>query len=181
MRLLLGLIGLVALGSVAARAGEQFKLGPEHKLLASLAGTWDAKAKAWFDPTKKEPDESTGVMKREVILGGNFLKEEYEGKMLDQTFKGIGLLGFDPQKKKFTLVWVDNFAPTTMFSTGTYDKSKKAITYIGEEEHSGKKMKSRDVLTILGDNEALFEMYRQPAEDGGKEFKVLEIRYTRRK
>ena len=65
----------------------------------------------------------------------------------------------------------------------TYDAAKKTFTYQSEDfdPASGKKMKGRDILRIDGDDQQTFEMYRQPAEVEGKEFKVLEIVYTRKK
>src|SRR5262245_6517189 len=73
------------------------KPGPEHKLLAKMAGTWDARVKAYFDPSKP-PAESTGVMKRDMILDGRFLREEYTGDIAGSPFRGLGLVGYDVPK-----------------------------------------------------------------------------------
>src|SRR5262245_48735757 len=67
--------------------------GPEHKILESLSGTYGAKVKAYFEPGKP-PEESTGVMKRKMLMGGRYLQEEYEGKIGPESFSGMGLVGF---------------------------------------------------------------------------------------
>jgi hypothetical protein len=158
------------------------KPGPEHKLLASLAGTYEAKVKAYFDPTKG-PDESTGTMQRKMIMQGRFLQELYDGKAMGQPFYGMGIMGYDKLKKKYTSAWIDTMSTSIMTSLGTYDADKKTFTSVGEDvdPYTGKKMKLRDVFKIVSDKEQLLEMYRGPAEGEGAEFKVLEIHYTRKK
>src|SRR5947207_1231 len=66
------------------------KPGPEHKILASLEGVFEAKVKAYFDPSKPA-DESTGILERRMIMGGRFLQEKYDGKVMGQPFFGMGL------------------------------------------------------------------------------------------
>src|ERR1051326_8300687 len=70
------------------------KRGPEHKVLQSLVGNYDAKVKFWMDPSKP-PTETTGVMNRKMILGGNFLQENSKGKFMDKPFAGMGAVGYD--------------------------------------------------------------------------------------
>lgn len=182
----MGLAALLAGPSLPAgekkELPEMGKPGPEHKLLASLSGTFDAQVKAWFPPGKG-PTESTGVMKRKMIMGGRFLQELYEGKMLDKNFFGMGIMGYDTHKKKYTAVWVDSMTTSTMITQGTYDADKKTFTFTGEEINpfDGKKIKTRDEFQLVSDNEQLLNMYRQPTEGDAKEFKVLEIRLTRKK
>jgi len=158
------------------------KPGPEHKILATLEGSFHATVKAYFDPTKP-PDESTGTMERRMIMGGRFLQERYEGKALGQPFFGMGLTGYDKTKKKYNAVWVDTMSTSIMNSLGTYDAYKKTFTYLSEDfdPFMGKKMKGRDVLTIVSDKEQHQEMFRSPAEGEGPEMKVLEIKYVRKK
>jgi hypothetical protein len=157
------------------------KPGREHKLLASLAGVYEAKVKAYFDPSKA-PEETTGTMERKMIMGGRFLQEKFEGKAMGQPFHGMGIMGYDKLKKKYTAVWIDTMTTSIMHSLGTYDADKKTFTYFSDEidPYTGKKMKTRDVLKIVSAKEELQEMYSQPSEGGGAEVKVLEIRYTRK-
>ncbi len=156
--------------------------GPEHKILENLAGTYTAKVKAFYDPGKP-PEESIGVMKRKLLLGGRFVQEDYEGKIGPETFTGMGLIGFDRIRKKYVITWIDSMSTGFMTSEGTYDADKKAFTYLSEDVDpaTGKKMKGRDTLRFDSDDQQTFEMYRRPLDEGAKEFKVLEIVYTRKK
>lgn len=154
--------------------------GPEHKVLERLTGTYSAKVKAYFEPGKP-PEESAGVMKRRMLMEGRYLQEEYDGKIGDESFSGMGLVGFDKIKKKYVVTWIDSMSTGFMSSEGTYDAAKKTLTYISEDidPNTGKKTKGRDVLRMDSDDRQTFEMYRM--DDAGKEFKVLEIVYTRKK
>ena len=155
--------------------------GPEHKLLEALAGTYAAKVKAWVEPGK-DPELSDGAMKRKMLYGGRYLLEEFEGKLGPEPLSGMGFVGFDKSRKKFVLAWIDSMSTGFMTSEGTYDAAKKTFTYLSEDiDPTGKKMKGRDVLRIDSADQQTFEVYRQPLEEGAKEFKVLEIIYTRKK
>jgi len=161
--------------------GDPSAPGPEHKLLEELAGTYAAKLRAWVEPDK-EPEKSEGVMKRKMLFGGRFLQEEFEGKLGSETLNGMGLIGFDKFKKKYVLAWIDSMSTGFMTSEGTYDAAKKTFTYLSEDvDPSGKKMKGRDILRVDSADQQTFEVYRQPLDEGAKEFKVLEIIYTRKR
>ena len=155
--------------------------GPEHKVLGTLVGSWDAKVKFYFpDPTK--PSESKGTMTRKLILGGNFLHESFQGEFVGKKFAGVALIGFDVNKKIFETVWCDSMSTSMTLSKGTYHPEKKTLISVGEEfePDSKKKVKTRDVLRIVGPDEQSLEMYRQP-EGEEKEFKIMEIVFTRKK
>ncbi len=99
--LIVGLVGVLFV--VPISAGDKKKeepsfpavnLGPEHKVLETLTGVYDARVKLYLDPTKPA-SESTGVMTRRMIHGGNYLAESYQGTFFGKPFSGTGLVGFD--------------------------------------------------------------------------------------
>lgn len=154
--------------------------GPEHKLLASFAGTWDAKVKYFINSAK--PIESDGVMTRTMILDGNYLQESFKGSFVGKGFSGIALIGYDYHKDKFMTTWCDNMSTSMRLTRGSYDLKKKAIISVGEEfePNTKKTMKIRDVLRLISADEQVLEMYALP-DGADKEFKVMEVHYTRRK
>lgn len=154
------------------------KPGEEHKMLAKSAGTWKSHVKFWMKPGEA-PDESDGIMKKKMVMGGRFLQEDYVGKFGDEKFTGAGLIGYDTRKKKYVNTWADSMSTGIMTAEGTYDPETKTFTYISDQVNpiTGKDMKSRDVLRIVNDNEQVFEMYWQLGKDN--EFKVMEITYKR--
>jgi hypothetical protein len=153
--------------------------GLEHKVLESLVGTWDARIKHYVNPDK--PAEYKGVMTRTMILGGNFLQESFQGEFAGKKFAGLGIIGFDYNKDKFTTTWHDSMSTSMTLTLGVFDSRKKTLTSTGEEfePNTKKTMKVRDVLKIISADEQVLEMYRRPA--GEKEdYKIMEVRYTRR-
>lgn len=156
------------------------KPGPEHKFLASMEGAWTANVKSWFGPG--EPKESTGTMDRKMIMGRRYLQESFKGEFLGTKFEGMGIVAYDVNKKKYVTTWIDNMTTGISMMQGTYDTDSKTLTSLGEEDNPamGGKMKTRDVLKITSADEQRFEMFRTPLKTG-KEFKVMEITYTRKK
>jgi hypothetical protein len=168
---------------------ELSKLNENHKLLASLDGTWDCNVKMWMDgDTSKKPDVSKSTAVRKSIMDGRYVIMDVTGKMempgpdgkkKEITFKGQGTEGYDNVKKKFVGTWVDNMGTGIMMSEGDYDPATKSFTYTGEiEAIPGMKQKIREVVKITDKDHMDFEWYE---DRGGKEMKTMEINYTKKK
>ena len=60
---------------------ELAKLNDNHKLLASLDGTWSFVVKMWMDgDTSKKANESKGTAVRKSIMDGRFKRNERNRK-----------------------------------------------------------------------------------------------------
>jgi hypothetical protein len=160
-----------------------------HKLLASLDGTWSYTVKMWMNPDPNaKPDESKGTAVRKSIMDGRFSVMDVTGKMempgpdgkkKEMTFKGMGIEGYDNVKKKFIGTWCDNMGTGLMMSEGTYDPATKTFTYTGEYEGiPGMKQKIREVVKLTDKDHMNFEWYE---DRGGQEAKTMEINYIRKK
>ena len=170
-----------------AQMMELSKLNENHKLLASLDGTWNCNVKMWMDgDTSKKPDVSKSTAVRKSIMDGRYVIMDVTGKMempgpdgkkKEMTFKGQGTEGYDNVKKKFVGTWMDSMGTGIMMSEGDYDPATKTFTYTGEfEMMPGMKQKLREVLKITDKDHMDFEYYE---DRGGKEMKTMEIAYTR--
>jgi hypothetical protein len=168
---------------------ELAKLNENHKLLASLAGTWSYTVKMWMNPDPNaKPEVSKGTAVRKSTMNGRYFVMDVtgkmqmpgaDGKMKDMTFKGMGIEGYDNVKKKFIGTWVDNMGTGIMMSEGDYDPATKTFTYTGEYEAiPGMKQKIREVVKITDKDHHVFEWYE---DRGGQEAKTMEIAYTRKK
>jgi hypothetical protein len=166
---------------------ELAKLGENHKLLESLAGTWSYNVTMWMAPGAP-PSKSTGTGVRKAMMGGRYFTFEVtgkmnmpgaDGKMKDFEFKGMALEGYDNVKKKFVATWCDNMGTGIALSEGSYDAATKTFTYMGDYEMMpGMKTKFREVIKVVDANHHNFEYY----EDRGQgEMKSMEISYTRKK
>jgi Protein of unknown function (DUF1579) len=155
--------------------------GPQHKLLNPIAGTWNFTAKFWMDPSAP-PMDSKGIAVRKWILGGRFLTDEIEATGFGpEGFRGFGIMGYDNIQQKFNSFWVDSMTTAMSTSTGTADSAGKVFTYHKEDVDpvSKQKIKGRDVVTIETNDRHTMVMYK--ALPDGKEMKVGEIVFTRKK
>jgi hypothetical protein len=152
--------------------------GEQHKLLASMAGTWNTTTKEWMDPNKP-PEESTGSCKQTMVLGGRFLQQECTGTMMGQPFNGMGVTGYDNHTKKYQATWMDSMGTGIYFFEGSAGDDGKTITMESHyDDPMAGPMKLRAVTKIIDPNTEIFEMYG--TDKSGQEMKMLEIRYSRK-
>jgi len=153
--------------------------GAPHKLLASMAGSWNARVKSWMEPGSP-PSESTGTSEARMILGGRFLHEEFSGDMMGTPFQGMGITGYDNHARKYVSAWIDSMGTALLYCEGTAGTESNTITTECRHEDPVKgPMNWRTFTRILDNDNHVFEMYA--AERGGKEEKVLEITYSRKR
>jgi hypothetical protein len=159
--------------------------GEFHKHLEPLVGKWTYEVH-WQMSPDAPPTTSKGTGEYKWILDGRYLQQETAGAQPEgpdgTVMKGLGLTGYDNLKKQYFGVWIDNMGTALMAGYGTCDPDGKVITMTGEgsDPMSGKTdQKWRSVLRIESKDKHVFEMYSPDA--GGKEFKCMEITYTRAK
>jgi hypothetical protein len=154
--------------------------GPEHELLASMAGTWNAAIKSWTEPDKP-PMENTGTSEHKMILGGRFLQQEFKGEMMGSPFTGMGITGYDNHTSKYVSTWIDSMGTGILFFEGTGgENGHRTITQESRYDDPFKgPMTWRSVTRVVDENTHLFEMYS--IDKSGKEEKMMEITYTRKR
>lgn len=152
--------------------------GENHKVLNALVGNWDYAMKWWMAP-ESEPAMSKGTNEIKWILGGRFLQDWTKGTSMGQPFEGMGLTGFDNGKKKYQATWIDNMGTGILTSESTYDPVKKIFTEHGRFTDPTGEISFRGKIKLIDNDHYVYEMYT-PGKDG-KEFRMLEISYTRKK
>jgi hypothetical protein len=102
------------------------------------------------------------------------------GTSLGQPFEGMGIIGYDNGKEEYIMLWIDNMGTGFMTSAGQYDPAAKTLTEQGQISCPVKgQMPFRGVTTMIDNDHYTYEMF-SPGDDG-KEFRVMEILYTRSK
>jgi uncharacterized lipoprotein len=154
--------------------------GTEHAQLAKWNGRWNAEVTMWETPGAK-PSSATMQTKNEMILGGRYQRSTNSGKMMGMDFEGISVTGYDNARKVFISNWIDNMGTGIMNMEGTWDEATKTITFAGKMVNpmTLKEESERETFTIMDDDHQLMQMYG-PGPDG-KEFKTMQIHYTRLK
>jgi len=158
------------------------KPGEHHKHLKQFVGTWRQKG-YWQITPDATPHEITGECKAELILGGRFVQQKVTGPSMTEEqgppFEGMGIIGYDNYKQKYTSVWMDSMSTSMFTLEGTCRMDGKVLTLEAEYEDpmTGSKRSSRSIYRFLGPDRYVMEMFE--TDPDGKEFKSLEITYTR--
>ena len=151
--------------------------GADHEMLKQFAGSWKTVTKAWMGPG--EPQVSQGMADKTVILGGRFLKEEYNGIFMGEPFSGVGLTGYDMLKKEYIGNWVDTMGTGQMIMKGKADASGKALAWTATApDPMTMKDKQYRMITKIVDNNTHTFSFMEMVE--GKEVTTMEITYTRK-
>ena len=88
---------------------EMPKPGPEHQVLARLAGRWKGAEKMYPSPWAPEGSDAVGIIEAEMQIDGFFLISNYKQTVGgQQTFLGHGVYGWDAQKQSYTMHWFDS-------------------------------------------------------------------------
>jgi hypothetical protein len=160
---------------------EAAKPGPEHAKLEPLAGSWTYTCKCWMDPSQP-PMESKGTIERRWVLGGRFLEEKIAGTGFDGKpgFEGLGLIGFDNGRQKYTMTWNSTACTGTCTGLGSADESGQTFTFHTEAfcPVQKKVIKSRDQLRFESADRTVAETYML---EEGQEFRMMEIVAVRKK
>lgn len=153
--------------------------GEMHKMMENCNGEWVSEMTMWMAPDAP-PTQNTSACTNKMILGGRYQQSEHKGNFDGMPFEGISTTGFDNAKKKFVSTWIDNMGSGMMYMEGTYDAASKTMSCSGKQVDpvSGKDMDVRQTLTFVDNDHQTMEMFMTPV--GGKEYKNMEIKYTRK-
>jgi len=153
--------------------------GPEHAIVARDAGAWKATVDNRMDPARPT-DDSKATETGALCCGGMFLVTDFTGKERDRPFSGHGLLGYDPQKKKFVRAWIDTGDRALSLSEGDYDAARETLTLqVPQPDDHGGTVILREVLEWKGSDQRLLRLFVPGPE--GQETPGLTIKYRRAK
>jgi uncharacterized protein DUF1579 len=149
------------------------KPGPEHEILKSEAGTWDAKIEMM---SPNGTMTSSGVETARVGCGGLCLITDFKGEMMPgMSFEGHGTSVYDSTKKKYVGTWADSMSQGLMISEGTWDPAAKTMTSMMEgPDMTGAIVKMKGVVEHKDANTRVFTMYNPDGAVG------MKITYTRK-
>ena len=155
--------------------------GEQHKLLAKTTGTWSAEVTHWMGEGAP-PQKATGTSVNTMLYGGRYQHSKFSGDMMGMPYEGSVTMGYDNTEKKYFSTWIDNMSTAMMISWGTWDDASKSITMTGTMKNpvDGRNCDLKEVYKIVDDNTHVMELYG-PDPKTGNEYKMMEIKYTRKK
>ena len=158
------------------------KPGKMHEMMASWNGTWSGETTIW-DYEGATPMQSPSIAVNSMIVGGKYQSSKHTGNMMGMPFEGLSITGYDNATKQFVSTWIDNWGTGIMNMAGTWDEATKTMTLSGTMPdicRPGKECTFREVFTIVDDNMQNMVMYG-PDPKTGKEYKVMEMKMSRKK
>ena len=154
-------------------------ISDHHKMLAKATGTWAGETTMWM-ADGAPPTKSTTTSTTKMLYNGLYQESTHSGDMMGMPFEGRSLTGYDNMKKEFFSTWIDNMGSGIYVMTGQMDETGKKLTLTGTMKcMNGQDATMREVFTFTDDNNHLLEMYG-PDPKTGKEYKNMEIKYTRK-
>jgi hypothetical protein len=155
---------------------ESARPGPHHLELQKLVGTWKCEIKCWSD-ADAEPSVTRGEAHYATVLGGRFLREEFDGELHDARVQGIGYLGYNKASGKFESTWMDTMCTGMLRLAGTETVRGKLWRLEGTHAApDGRVTKTRVNFRQIDADHRVLEMH---CDRGEGEFKAMEIAYTR--
>lgn len=153
--------------------------GDMHKMLSKYNGKWTATTKMWMAPGQP-PMESMAEVTNDMHMGDRYQKSTYSGDFGGMPFMGESTTGYDNTRKVFTNTWLDNMGTGIMYSEGTWNGATQSVEFKGTatDPMAGKATPFREVMTFTNAETYKMEMYN---EMDGKEYKSMEITFTRKK
>lgn len=154
--------------------------GEMHEWLCADAGTWNGKATSWWFPGA-DANHCDCTFTVTPMMGGRFVQAQLAADWPGMgPFTGFSITGFDNVSGQFQSTWVDSCGTGMMIGTGELSSDKTTLTFNYTFNCPFKKgpVNFRETVTRTGPNSHTMEMWG-PAPDTGKEFKMMEISYTR--
>lgn len=147
--------------------------GEAHAVLGKLVGKWKTEMTVMGAP----PTEGKAECK--WILGELYIQQTFSGNMMGMPFEGLGLMGYDNYKKKYTSTWVDSMSTTKNDAEGMLDQTGKVLSFWGtmDEYLTGEHDKPvKYVFDMSQDDVMKFEIHDLAI---GENSVVVSIKYTR--
>jgi hypothetical protein len=154
--------------------------GDMHKMLAKSDGEWNGEVTMWMYPGAPEEKSKTTAVNK-MIMNGLYQEANHSGNMMGMPFSGKSIVAYDNHRKEFVSTWIDNMGSGIMVMKGPWDETTKTINLKGKMVDPGTKQDTdvRETFKIIDDNTQEMEMFVMTPD--GKEFKTMNIKYTRKK
>jgi hypothetical protein len=172
--------GTETTGTMMKNWQEYMTPGDMHKMLAKSDGEWNGDVTMWMYPGAPE-QKSKSSSSNKMIMNGLYQEANHSGDMMGMPFSGKSIVGFDNHLKEFVSTWIDNMGSGVMVMKGPWDDATKTINLKGKMIDPGTKAETavKETFKIVDDNNQEMEMFVMMPD--GKEFKTMNIKYTRKK
>jgi Protein of unknown function (DUF1579) len=160
--------------------------GEYHKMLARSNGTWTGEGTIQFASDAPPVYAGTSILINSMAMDGLYQVSEIKGNTTPGTGKpwtGLRITGYDNERKVFTRAMIgDGTSAGGVAMEGIWDEAGKSITmpFKKTDPSTGKEHNLKEVYRIIDENTEVLEIYSTDPKTN-KEFKMLNIKWTRKK
>jgi len=155
-----------------------FEPGPQHELLAAMAGDWSGPTQTWFDPDGL-PEECTTEASARLLLGGRWLRIDYRGEAMGKLHAGEMTLGFHRDAKQFEMAWIDSFhTGSQIMSFAGPLRDDGEISVLGSYQAGAERWGWRTAYRLEAPGTLVVRAWNITPD--GQEQRAIETRLTRR-
>jgi hypothetical protein len=150
-----------------------------HEALGAFVGDWDVEIEM---PGMPGAAKTTGKATVEWAFGGRLIHETTSGEMMGQPFTGVGYMGYDNFKHKYTSSWFGDQATATYHSEGLRTPDGKTYYFFGlmDEYLTGEHDKTvKYVRRWIDDDTWVYEVHDPYIAAMGGDTLVIRMQYTR--
>ena len=136
----------------------------EHEYLAKDLGTRTGTMKVWPQGPDAASMEISFSETNTSLLGGFWV----ESKLDAGPYKGHGMMGYDPVKKKYLGTWMNNMFPHLNVMEGTYDEAAHELT-MTFDDYDAMTQKPTTMKSVTSDapgKDSTMTMYKKDAGTG---------------
>lgn len=146
--------------------------GKEHKLLHKNLGERTGMMKMWPMGPDSDPMMIPVKETNTLLHNGLWIRSTFECG----PYMGSGVLGYDPEKKKYVGNWINNQTADMSIMEGTYNEAKHELTMTFRgKNNAGQMTDMKSVTKSLPGKPELFTMMQKSAN--GKWETAFEVTY----
>ncbi len=155
----------------------------DNDALSLMLGNWEYTVTVWDKP-KTEPEQASGIITNEMVLGNRFLASSLSGHISVDghlaLLKAQGMIGYDKAKKAYTSVWTDTLSTGMMIGSARYDEKARTLTETGRFTNplTGLEEKFRTETKFIDSDNYKRTIFA--VNKAGKEARLMEFAYTRK-
>jgi hypothetical protein len=155
--------------------------GKMHEMLASWSGTWEGDMQMWMGKDSAAMSTKAKAVSK-MVMGNRYQESVHTGTLPWGPFEGHGTMAYDNTNQQFVSTWIDNMSTQVMILKGNWDEGSKTLTLTGTVTDPSRKKECniRETLKVIDANNQVMEMYG-PDNATGKEYKMMEIKMTKKK
>lgn len=154
--------------------------GPEHELLAGLAGDFTATAKMYMPGM--DAMESSMTSHNEMILDGRFLRSVSQGSLMGMSVESVNIFGYDRRHEHYTMIGFDTMGTYYITASGQYDESTRTLTLHGTDDDPVLGLVQDYTIELIFDEQggATFALtFNCPTMGTGAPFKLFEYTWVK--